>query len=161
MLPLRFITFSLPFSFINLKHALTFFYFFFSLPLQHGFQHILVLVPRTLCSVKSRGDVGRWPPANLGQVHSNKFQRQPLLPQPRQSCLHMVDGSLALVFQRAWDFVALNLTGFWIFRNACRRINKKKKSLTSHESVRREKEMAMGLLSRTRSASWGMCYSAH
>lgn len=162
-LPSCFITFSLPFSFINLKHTLT---FFFSLSLQHGFQHIFVWVPRTLCSVKSRGDVGCWPAANLGQVHSNKFQWQLLLPEPCQSCLHMVGGSVALVFQRAWDFRALNFTGFWIFFNVCEGIKKKKKkSPTSHESVRREKEMSMGLLSRTRSTSCSVfkCFpfSAH
>lgn len=64
-----FIIFLLPFSFINLKHTLSFFFF-----LQHGFQHIFVPVPGTLCSVKSFCDVEHWPEAKLGQVHSNKFQ---------------------------------------------------------------------------------------
>ncbi|XP_053914502.1 DNA repair-scaffolding protein isoform X2 [Cuculus canorus] len=54
-----------------------------------GFQHIFVRVPRTLCSVKSQGDVGCWLAANLGQVHSNKFQWQVLLPKPCQFCLCM------------------------------------------------------------------------
>lgn len=85
-------------------------------------------VPRTLCSVKSRGDVGCWPAANLGQVHSNKFQWQLLLPEPCQSCLHMVGGSVALVFRRAWDFRALNFTGFWIFFNVCEGIKERKKA---------------------------------
>ncbi|KAM9574940.1 DNA repair-scaffolding protein isoform 3-T3 [Guaruba guarouba] len=56
---------------------------------KRGFQHIFVRVPGTLCSVKSRGDVGCWPPANLGQVHSNRFQWRPSLPEPCQSCLPM------------------------------------------------------------------------
>ncbi|KAM9023987.1 DNA repair-scaffolding protein isoform 3-T3 [Ara ararauna] len=56
---------------------------------KRGFQHIFVRVPGTLCSVKSRGDVGCWPPANLGQVHSNRFQWRLSLPEPCQSCLPM------------------------------------------------------------------------
>ncbi|XP_062489427.1 DNA repair-scaffolding protein isoform X3 [Pezoporus occidentalis] len=56
---------------------------------KRGFQHIFVRVPGTLCSVKSRGDVGCWPPANLGQVHSNRFQWRLPLPEPCQSCLSM------------------------------------------------------------------------
>ncbi|XP_061304509.1 DNA repair-scaffolding protein isoform X1 [Pezoporus flaviventris] len=56
---------------------------------KRGFQHIFVRVPGTLCSVKSRGDVGCWPPANLGQVHSNQFQWRLPLPEPCQSCLSM------------------------------------------------------------------------
>ena len=106
-LPLCFATFWLPFSSINLKHALT----FFPLSLQRGFQHIFARVPRTLCSVKSRGDVGRWPAANLGQVHSHKFQRRPLLPEPCQSCLCVVGGSVVLVFPKSLGFRGFKFYG--------------------------------------------------
>lgn len=81
--------------------------------LRHGFQHIFVPVPGTLCSVKSFSDVEHWPEAKLGQVHSNKFQRR--LHEQCQSCLHMIGGSLVLVFQRAWAFRVLNCSGFFSF----------------------------------------------
>lgn len=58
--------------------------------LQHGFQHIFVLVPRTLCSVKSLSDVACWPAAKEGQVHSNKFQRRLWLGEECHSCLCMI-----------------------------------------------------------------------
>lgn len=70
-------------------------------------------VPGTLCSVKSFSDVEHWPEAKLGQVHSNKFQRR--LHEQCQSCLHMIGGSLVLVFQRAWAFRVLNCSGFFSF----------------------------------------------
>lgn len=110
---------------------------FFSL--RHGFQHIFVPVPGTLCSVKSFSDVEHWPEAKLGQVHSNKFQRRLSLRERCQSCLRMIGGSVVLVFWRAWDFGVLSRSGFWIFFQVWVRIWKKKKSSTFHESVRREK----------------------
>ncbi|XP_071660240.1 DNA repair-scaffolding protein isoform X2 [Patagioenas fasciata] len=75
------------------------------------FQHIFVRVPRTLCSVKSRGDVGCWPASNLGQVHSNKFQRQLLLPQPCQSCLRMTTSTDISEYSSDNDSVGEGKTG--------------------------------------------------
>lgn len=58
--------------------------------LQHGFQHIFVSLPRTLCSVKSFSDVARWSAAKEGQVHSNKFQRRLSLSEECQLFLCMI-----------------------------------------------------------------------
>lgn len=127
--------------------------------LRHGFQHIFVPVPGTLCSVKSFSDVEHWPEAKLGQVHSNKFQRR--LHEQCQSCLHMIGGSLVLVFQRAWAFRVLNCSGFSVLFQVWVRIwEKKKKSLTFHKFVRREKWDAHGFAEQNKVCKLQCVFSA-
>lgn len=96
-------------------------------------------VPGTLCSVKSFSDVEHWPEAKLGQVHSNKFQRR--LHEQCQSCLHMIGGSLVLVFQRAWAFRVLNCSGFSVLFQVWVRIWEKKKKKPHLSQVCEEREM--------------------